>query len=289
MRNLESLKQRIEGLSRELSPLKEERGNLTLEARRWAEKRNSIHEQIKGLRMETADLRRKRNALNERVRELKDLREQARAERKEKRAQVSKLREKMGNLMKKKPIQNMHDIEEEIKSLEWKIQTTPLTLKEDKRLVERVRSLETQLLIHKQIQKFTDSLIELQAEGEVLEIKAKYYHEELSELAEQSREFHERMIEALKQAHALQIEADNAHQKYIETKEKAQVHHQKYTELMHQIRSLKQEIRKSEEERQAKRQLEISKQLEEKALEKLRRGEKLTWEEFRVLAERGIV
>ncbi|KPV64589.1 MAG: hypothetical protein AOA65_0923 [Candidatus Bathyarchaeota archaeon BA1] len=286
---MESLKQRIEGLSRELSPLKEERGNLTLEARRWAEKRNSIHEQIKGLRMETADLRRKRNALNERVRELKDLREQARAERKEKRAQVSKLREKMGNLMKKKPIQNMHDIEEEIKSLEWKIQTTPLTLKEDKRLVERVRSLETQLLIHKQIQKFTDSLIELQAEGEVLEIKAKYYHEELSELAEQSREFHERMIEALKQAHALQIEADNAHQKYIETKEKAQVHHQKYTELMHQIRSLKQEIRKSEEERQAKRQLEISKQLEEKALEKLRRGEKLTWEEFRVLAERGIV
>jgi len=40
---------------------------------------------------------------------------------------------------------------------------------------------------------------------------------------------------------------------------------------------------------EAKRQLELRKELEERALEKLKRGEKLTWQEFKVLADKGIV
>jgi len=262
---------------------------LNLEAREWLEKRNSIREQIKGLQTEAADLREKRDALNERVRELKNLREQAKAQRKEIHAQILKLKEKMRILAEKRPPRDMHDIEREIESLDWRIQTTPLTLKEEKQLVDQVRHLETQLSIHKQIQELNHSLVELKAEEKALEVKAQHCHEELSELAGQSQTLHERMLEALKKIHAFREEANKAHQKYVEAKQQSQELHQKHAETLHQVRSLKQVLYRAEEERQAQRHLELRKELKEKALKKLKRGEKLSWEEFKILAEQGIV
>jgi len=283
-----SLKQRVEELSREIALLKAERDRFNFEAREWAEKRDSAHEQIRKLRTEIFSLKEKRDELNEKVRELKSLREQAKREREEKHTQILKLKEKMRSIMEKKPSRDKHSLKEEIESLEWKIQTTPLTLKEEKLLVDQVRILEAQLLTHKQIQRLRDNLIELQTEEEAIEVKVKAYHEKLSEFAEQSQKFHQRMVEVLDKVRAFQAEADDMHQKYMEVKKQAQGFHKKYIELLHQVRSLKQEFRKAEEERQAKRQLELRKELQGRALEKLKRGEKLTWEEFKILVEQGI-
>lgn len=284
-----SLEPKVEELSRELVSQKEERDKLNLETREWAKRRNSLHEQIKNMRAEVTSLRERRDALNEKVRGLKSLREQTRAECKEKRVQILKVKEKLRHLMDKKPSRGRQDLENEFESLEWKIQTTPLTIKEEKAVVDQVKLLEAKLLIHKQIQKLRDSLIELQAEEKALEAKATLYHEELSELAEQSQRLHERMLEAMNRARALQAEAGNAHQKYVETRQRSQEVHQKYAEMLLRVRALKQELSRAEEEKQSQRQLELHKELEKRALEKLKRGEKLTWEEFKILAEQGIV
>jgi len=279
------LKQRIEELNRRLASLKEGLDKLNLEARGWAEKRNSIHEQIKALRTKVAGLKEKRDELNERVRELKNLRDQARAERREKHNQILKLKEKLRRLTEKKPIRSMHDVESEIERLEWQIQTTSLPVREEKVLIDQVRALETQLSTHKQIRELDEDLLELRAEEKALETKARLHHERLSELAKQSQSFHEKMIEILSEIHALRAEADNAHQKYVEIKQQAQPLHQERAELLRQTNSIKQEFRQAEEEKQLKRQQELRKELVEKALEKLKRGEKLSWEEFKVLAE----
>jgi uncharacterized coiled-coil DUF342 family protein len=283
-----SLEQRIGELNKELAALKEERDKLNLEAQKWAEKRDSIHEQIKRLRTEVAGLKEKRDALNEKVRELKSLREQAKEKRKQKHTQILKLKEELGSLEKRKPPQSMRDIQREIENLEWKIQTTPLTVKEEELLIDQVRRLETQLSVHKQIKKSKEKLLELRTEEKALETEAKTYHEKLSELAEQSQESHEQMLEILNRVRALKVEADSAHQKYVEIKHQARKLHQKCAELLDQIKAFKQELRKAEEKEQAKRQRELRKELEKRALEKLKHGEKLTWEEFKILAEKGI-
>ena len=67
----ESLEQRIEKLNQELASLKEERDKLYSEAKKWVEKRNSIHKKIKKLRTEATGLKEKRDILNEKVQELK--------------------------------------------------------------------------------------------------------------------------------------------------------------------------------------------------------------------------
>ena len=282
----ESLGQRIGKLNQELAPLKEERDKLNLEAKKWADKRNSIHEKIKKLRTEAAGVKEKRDILNEKVQKLKSLREQAKTKHKEKRGQILKLKEKIRSLTERKPSQSMRSIQREIEKIEWKIQTTSLPVKEEEMLISQVRQLETQLPIHKQIKKSKEELMVLRTEEKALETKVKTCHENLSELAEQSQQFHEKMLENLNKARSLKVEADSAHQKYIEIKQQAQNLHQKCVELLDTIKNFEKELREAEEKKQIKRQRELRKEVEERALEKLKRGEKLTWEEFKILAEK---
>lgn len=286
---MENIEKRIDELNRECSALKEKLDKLNSEAMKWAEKRNAIHERIKKLRIEDGELKGKRDAINEKVRELKGLRDTARNVRKEKRVKILRLREELRALAKNKPPRSMHEIQEKIESLEWKIQTTPLAFKEEKALIDQVRPLEAQLLVYKQMQKLRDAIFKSQQESETLEAEAKLYHEKLSELAEQSQAFHEMRIKALNQIRPIKLDADVAHQKYVWTKEQAQDLRQKYVELSHQIESLEQKLRQAEEEKRAERQTELLKELEDRAKEKLKRGEKLTLEEFKILTEKGIL
>ncbi len=278
----ESLKKKIRELHQQLAPLREEHDKLNSEAKERAGKRNALHKQIKRLRAKAHKLKQKRDELNTRVQELKTLREEANKKRREKRAQILKLREEIRTLTEKKLSRRMDNIKMEIEKLEWKIQTKPLTLKEEKVLIDQIRPLENQLLVYKKLQKSKDDLDELRTEEEEFESKAKTYHKEILELAEQSQELHKEMLEALNEAATLQSEADEAHQRFWEAKQKARSLHQR-------IEPLREELHQMIEENKARHELELRKGLEERALEKLKRGEKLTWEEFKVLAEKGIV
>ena len=285
----ESPKHKIERLNQELTPLKEERNSLNLEAKKWADKRNAIHNEVKNLRKEAANIKEKRDALNEQVQELKKLRDEAKIRRKKKRDKTSELKEKLRGLTEKRPEGNLQHIEREIEKIDWKIQTTSLPLKEEEELINQVRQLEAQLSVQKRIKKVKEELLELRTEEKNLEIEAKTLHEKLSELAEQSQKFHEQMLETLDKARKLQVEADDAHQKYVETKQQAQKQHQKCVELLEKLRAFERELKETADERQAERQSELQKELEERALAKLKRGEKLMWEEFKILAEKGML
>lgn len=281
----ESAEKKIEELSLELASVKEQRDKLNSEAASWAKERNSVHEQVRKLRKEAASIREKRDALNRKVKELKNLREQAKAKRKEKHVQILELREKMRTLLGKKPSQNLRVVQEEIDSLEWKIQTTSLSVKQEEEIISIIKRLEIQRNILRQLQELKNTLIELQTDEKALATKAKSHHEELAGLAEQSQRLHEQRLEVLGQIQSLKVEADNAHQKYVEPHQKANELHQKYTELLQKINELKQKQQKLEEAKQAKRQKQLLKEARKKASEKMKRGEKLTWEEFKLLTE----
>ncbi len=282
----ESLEKIIGKLNQELASVREERDRLDLEAKEWAGKRDFIHDQIKKLRREAVRLKEERDILNKKVHELKSLREQAKLKRKEKCAQLLKLKGNIEGLMERKPSQRMSNIQNEIEKIEWKIQTTSLQLKEEELLIDQVRQLEAQLSVYKRIGKSKENLMVLRTEEKALDTEVRTCHEELSELAEQSQEFHEEMLENLNKAGNLKAEADSAHQKYLEIKHQAQNLHQKCVELLDKVKAFEKELQEAEEEKQAKYQRELLKELEERAVGKLKRGEKLTWEEFKILAEK---
>ncbi len=75
----------------------------------------------------------------------------------------------------------------------------------------------------------------------------------------------------------------------METKQQAQQDHQKFVELIEQIKTIQQELKETSDKKLAERQSELQKELEERALLKLKRGEKLLWDEFQILAEKGML
>jgi len=285
----ESTIDKIEALNQELTPIKEDRNKLNLEAKKWAEKRNTFNEKIRNLRKDADTIKEKRDTINKQVQELKNLRDQVQTKGKEKFDKISELQEKIRVLNEKRPDGNLRQLVREINEIDWKIQTNSLPVKEEDDLVNQIRNLEIKLLVQKRITKVKNKVFEIRTEQRGFGTEAQTIHEKLSELAEQSQKHHLQMVGILEKARELQTEANEAHQKYVETRQQAQQQHEKCVELIEKIKSIEQELKETTDKKQTERQGELQKELEERALAKLKRGEKLLWEEFQFLAEKGLL
>lgn len=278
--------QKIEELQPKISALKEQRNRVDTEARAWAEKRNNLNAQVKNLRTETRELKSERDELNERVKELKQLREKTKTAIQEKIEELKKLNQQIRALSKKRPSRSLHALQKKLEEIEWEIQTTPLSLQEEKELVDQVGQLETQVNIHKKIEMLHQKMLELQTGLRAIETKNKSYHEKLTETAQKSQEIHNRMLEKINKVKELRTEADSMHQSFLRTRQKAKPVQQEITKILDQMELLKEKIRKEAEKEKGEREEALRRKIKKKAREKLRRGEKLTWGEFQILAEK---
>ena len=144
-----------------MAPIREQRDELHKEAQQWMEKRDETREKIKNLHTEIANLKQQRDEINQRVKDLKIVRDQLIFDRKEKLAKVIEFKQKLASL-RQNPSRSVHAVEKEIESLEWKIQTSSLTLPQEKRIVEQIAELEKQLASHKQAQSIYGEINALQ-------------------------------------------------------------------------------------------------------------------------------
>lgn len=278
----------VEGLTEKLSELKEQKSKLETEAHEWAEKRDELNERTKNLRTEVLELRSQRDKLNNRVKELKQHRDGTTARIHEKLEEMSKLEEENRALAKKKPSKSHEVLQKEVESIDWTIQTTPLTLQEDKELVEKVRHLETQLAVHKKLEQLTQKIAELRIQVRAMKSESELLHKELTENAHKSQETHKKMLKKMEESKALKTEADNMHKQFLAAKEKVRPLLQEMKVALSHISQLKGEMRQEEQKRQKESQDALRETLEKQAKEKLKRHEKLSWEEFQLLAEKGM-
>jgi uncharacterized coiled-coil DUF342 family protein len=278
----------IEELTQKLSALKEQKSGLDGEAYRWAEKRDKLNEQVNSLRAEILVLRGERDRVNEKVKELKQQRNEMTTKIHEKIEEIKKLTQENKALEKKKPSRSHQALQKEVESIDWKIQTTSLTLQEDKELVEKVKQLETQLNVHRKLEQLTQKIAELRTEVKALKTENQLRHQELTKNAKQSQEIHRNMLERIEESKKLKNEADTIHKQFLEAKEKTRPLQDEITQIANQIRQLNEEIQEEEDREKRQSQDALRETLEKQAREKLKRGEKLSWEEFQLLAEKGI-
>jgi uncharacterized coiled-coil DUF342 family protein len=282
-----AIREKITELNHELSPLKERSDKLKLEAQQWVEERDKTRERINELRAEISKLKQRRDETNQRVKDLKIIRDQLVSERKEKLAKVVEFKRKAASfkLIPSKAIQN---IQNEIQNLDWKIQTSSLTLPQEKRIIEQIAELEKQLAAYKQAQSMWTEIKTLQQQLRNMRTQEKETHRQIAQLADQSRQIHQTMNEKGVSIPKLKADAEEAHKKYIETRRQAQKAYQQCVPMIAQIGALFLQIKTEEEKKKTKRQTELIQKLEKKALEKMKRGEKLTWDEFKILVEKGL-
>lgn len=277
--------QTIEELTQQLSALKEQRDNLESEVSDFVERRREFNEQVKAMNTQIRDLRDKRDKLNERVKDLKLERNAMITEIRKKIKEREKLDQESQILLSRKPARSQQSLQKEFETVEWNIQTSSLTLQEERELVERARHLETQLAIYRRIEQATWRADELTDKIETLKTESELRHKKLTETALRSQETHECMLSKTKAAKEIKLKADEFHSQFLEAKEKKTRLQKSIAEITSKIGQLREEIRTKESETRKRGEQELRETLEKQARDKLKRGKKLSWNEFQLLAE----
>jgi uncharacterized coiled-coil DUF342 family protein len=281
----EQVRTELSKLNRSLASLQQQLDLLNKKAEHWAEKRNAIHTQIKDLRSEAAKARDLRNAANAKAKAWKRKRNQTRALLTKKKEESRQLKRTLQRLNAKKPKRTVEAIRREKEQIEWRIQTSSLTLQEEKLLVEQVNQLETQLSIYEEIDNTSEKIRELQDQMEKMNAAATLSHTGVLDLAQRSQQFHQKTLKATEKIKALQVDADAFHQKFVQSRRKRGEIYAEYLEVKQRNETIKKEKAEKEEKEKREHREDARKQIKAKAQEKLERGEKLTWEEFKLLTD----
>lgn len=278
----------IEELEQKVLLLKEQYSNLDNQAREFSVKRDKLNEKVKNNRSEIEKLRQERDAINEKVRELKQHRNELTSAIREKIEEIKALSEKSKKIAKKRPSKDHQTLKEEVESLDWQIQTTSHTLQEDKELVEQVIQLETQLSVHKKYERLGRMIRNLRSEVDKFKAESQGYHESLTANAQKSQELHGKMLAKVEESRKWRAEADELHKQFVMARESGKPVQDEFVKGLGEIRKLRGEIREEEAKEKKQSEEDLRQSIEARAKEKLKRGEKLSWEEFQLLAEKGI-
>jgi uncharacterized coiled-coil DUF342 family protein len=278
----------IEELEQKISLLEEQHAKLDDQAQEFAGKRDKLNEKVKNTRSEINNLRQERDATNEKVRELKQHRNELTSRIREKIEEIKGLSEKSRLVAKKRPSKDRQTLKEEVESIDWQIQTTSHSLEEDKVLVEQVMQLETQLSVHKKYERLGKMIRNLRSEVDKFKAESQGYHQSLTANAQKSQELHEKMLAKIEESKQLRAEADELHKQFVKAKEGGKPIQAEIVAGLNEIRKLKGEMREEDAKEKRQSEDELRQSIEARAKEKLKRGGKLSWEEFQLLAEKGI-
>ncbi len=277
--------QEIAAINQQLAALREQINKANAETKIHIEKRDKLNEQFRKLRQEVYELKNERNRLNETVKNLKQQRDEARAKIRTIIEEIKTHSQKITELKKKTPKESHRELQKELKDIEWKIQTTSLDLQEEKRLIENVKQLETQLNIYKKIEQQNKKIAELRKELKTLETNADAFHQDLTTTAQKSQEIHANMLAKINESKNIKDEADNLHSAYIQAKEQAKPLNEEMKRLTEHKKKLQDAIREEDEKRKKTAEQALKERLGSQARDKLQRGEKLSWDEFQLLAD----
>jgi uncharacterized coiled-coil DUF342 family protein len=295
----------------QIDKIKKQIGEANNQIKKFVEKRNQLHEQVRKTRDEINQIKTERDSLNEKVRLLKEQRDVIRAKIVPIMEQVAAVDVKIAELKKNVPRVNQRELQEELDAIEWKISTTSLDLKEEKRLVGEVKALEMQLKGFKKIDKQHQKIKELLAQRKVLDDQADVFHKELTDLAKKSQELHGTMMEKVNAVKKDRTEADSLHQAFVLAKTQNNAWYDQIRELIEkdqvqraaskgidiakrkenearwieeQARRKEEQVKRKEEQAlRAVKEKEIKEKIGSQAKEKLQRGEKVNWEEFQMM------
>jgi len=280
--------QTIEVLTRKLAELRDQRNMADKDVDELAERRDRLNEQVRTLRADVQKIRAERDELNEEVRKLKQQRSEGVSKIREKIAELKDVIQERKAIAENRPIRSYQSLKKELEDLEWKVQTTSHTVQEDKEMMEKVRHLETQLGIYRKLEKFSQRASELRNQLNSLRNENENCHRKITTHAQRSQELHKKMFEKVEEGKRKKKEADEMHKQFLEARARMKPLQDEIISVSSQIRQLRKGLQDAEQRQKKESENTLRQKIEEQAKEKLKRGEKLSWEEFQLLAEKGM-
>lgn len=246
-----------------IDDLADERQRLRIQQRKILDKLNETKAKIRTVRETLQNLRTARDGLNDTVRALKQTRDNLRDQSKR---DLAALREQLKK-MADRPHASL--AERELAQLDWRVQTEPLDRAEEKRVMVKVRDLETKVTTYHKVQKLREDITRQREEADQL-------HAKIQELAADSQEHHEEILQISATFDALRLQRETQEKDLEELRQKSAEINRKFLDMRNTL---------SEAEKAAQREKDQAhrKALKSIAKKKTGQGEKISLEELAAL------
>ncbi len=278
----------LDKLAAELRERRERIDALKEVARTLMERRDILNAQNRKIWREARELKKKRDELNDEIKKLKEERTRIYEQTTPKRTELENLRKKMDGLLGRTSRSESATIKR-IHELDWEIQTNPLTLSEEKAIIDQVKELEEQALVHKEARAIRDRILELRADLVDLRTTANTVHEKVTVLAKQSQSYHEAMLTKIKETEGAKTQADEAHKEYARVRAELEETQKRGDEVSDHLKALRLMIKQEKDDEEKKRVEALLAIESETAMKKFKERKKVTLEEFKLLKSKGLI
>jgi len=246
-----------------LDELADERDRVRVQEREALEHLSQTRAKLSRVRTELQNLRKTRDELNETVKALKKARDGLRDSGRKNIISLS------GVQKFAKGIREGTEAQRELSRLEWKMQTSPLEKEEEKRLMIKIRVLETKVAAQKRTQRLQDNVIKNRQEADELHMK-------IQEVAARSQAHHEEIVKLGEVFQALRTKADE--QKKILDEVRA-----RSAEIRQRFFSMRTITAVAERKAQMEKEKAHKQSLRKEAQRKLSQGGRVSLEELEAL------
>ncbi|MEM1947017.1 MAG: hypothetical protein QW614_00060 [Candidatus Caldarchaeum sp.] len=281
--SVSAIEEEIFQIRARLAELRRKKAEYEEEAAKHLEKRDKIHERIKEIKEKNASYI---DAISSSRNEIAELRSKL----DEVVNKIKELRVEKEKLLSQHVADNVkgytaQEIMKRVRELEERIQTDILRPEEERKLYEEIRSLSGLLDEVQKREGVAEKLRELNNQISVFAEEANKLREAIrlkrKEL-DSARDAYQSVRDLIQQ---LKPEADMHHQAYIDAKKKAQMAEAEEILLVSRIVELQEFVKKHRELETKTREYAMRERVKARALEKLSVGEKLSFDEMKVLME----
>jgi uncharacterized coiled-coil DUF342 family protein len=288
--NIEFLRARLRELKTvardDLAELRRDRDQM----RKYKSLRDEHNKEVRGLIESVKAEREERDRINKEISEAKGRRSAIHAQLKEVYDEVRELRSKIVG----SPSTDQRRMMRRVEELEWRQQTEKVSLEEERSIVEEIAKIEAKLVkIGKEKEK-QDRISELRRMARRLKEEASTVHKKVLEYSEQSQIHHQEVVRIRPQLEEYKKSADTAHQNFVEWLKKVKAGEAKLKTIRTEIDDIYSKIRKFESEHRDTRraekkaiQREAERERVDEAVDKMKSGKRLTFDEF-ILAQREV-
>ncbi|MHA1713498.1 MAG: coiled-coil protein [Candidatus Ranarchaeia archaeon] len=287
-KSIEALKAELSHLRKEMWPVKEELRKLREKAWEYRDKRDELNQQVKALSNEIRDKRLERDELNEEVRLQKAVRQALWEKVQDLVRQLRELLVDMPRSLTKK----QSFLARREKELDWRLQTTPLSLSRERDLVQEIAAIEEQLEDIRKYQKRQTEIDSIKQKISQLRKEADETHRKVKMTADKAQAIHETMVEHLRKIDEARKAADQFHENFINEMQKIAVQSASIDEKQARYNRILAEIRKRDRSEYEQRRRNERRKVDDirkrkigDAEQKLKTGGKLTFEEFFLLKQ----
>lgn len=176
---------------------------------------------------------------------------------------------------------SLRDLRRRISELEWELQTTPTDLQVEKRIASEIAKLEREVKQQEGVSELKRIFMELKATREAIKIKIESIKSKIEEVNARREAARKVILQLDERIKSLREEANNYHRKLLLKVKEVE-------ELKIAEKSITEELKTLEAEERRRVEDEAKSILIKNArvvLDKLKKGERVTAEEFKILAE----